>query len=117
MIEAGHFEEMDKILRMTQRHASLVYFLIIKYFLFKLKLCIFYRSSTAEFQDEFSSTDLGLPEQVPPCNDMPTMVFSATLSKELQTNLKKRRKAGSGSKKNQEQRSSLGEHFLKKKFK
>ncbi|TIB12476.1 hypothetical protein E3P92_02529 [Wallemia ichthyophaga] len=77
MIEAGHFEEMDKILRMTQRTS---------------------KSSTAPFQDEFESTEIGLPEEVPATDDMQTMVFSATLSKDLQQNLKRKRKAGSGKK-------------------
>ncbi|EIM19858.1 P-loop containing nucleoside triphosphate hydrolase protein [Wallemia mellicola CBS 633.66] len=94
MIEAGHFEEMDKILRMTQRTS---------------------KSSTAAFQDEFESTEIGLPEEVPATDDMQTMVFSATLSKDLQQNLKRKRKAGSGKKK-QEVKSSLDDLLMRLDF-
>lgn len=69
------------------------------------------RTSTAAFQDEFESTEIGLPDEVPATDDMQTMVFSATLSKDLQQNLKRKRKSGSGKKK-QEVKSSLGEGYL-----
>ncbi|ETW78187.1 hypothetical protein HETIRDRAFT_236608, partial [Heterobasidion irregulare TC 32-1] len=63
MIETGHFAELDNILHLTQR----------------------------QFQCSFASEEIR--EDVSANDKMQTFVFSATLSKDLQRNLKKRQKA------------------------
>ncbi|KAI0281809.1 P-loop containing nucleoside triphosphate hydrolase protein [Russula aff. rugulosa BPL654] len=69
MIETGHFAELDNILKLTQRQ--------------------FQRTVTdPEFHSEPPSTSI--PDNRNPSPPMQTFVFSATLSKELQQNLKKR---------------------------
>ncbi|KAI0051336.1 DEAD-domain-containing protein [Auriscalpium vulgare] len=70
MIETGHFAELDNILRLTQRS--------------------FQKDTTdADFAGTSESTALEAEEEAHP---MQTFVFSATLSKDLQRNLKKRHK-------------------------
>ncbi|KAI0266534.1 DEAD-domain-containing protein [Gloeopeniophorella convolvens] len=69
MIETGHFAELDNILRLTQRK--------------------FQQAST---DPEFDAEPDKAPEETVPEPAMRTFVFSATLSKDLQQNLKKRRR-------------------------
>lgn len=65
MIEAGHFAEMDNILRLTVRQSR-------------------------EDEIESEEDDLQKAEDSGPEDKLQTFVFSATLSKDLQRNLKKR---------------------------
>ncbi|KAF8438991.1 P-loop containing nucleoside triphosphate hydrolase protein [Boletus edulis BED1] len=65
MIEAGHFAEMDNILRLTVR-----------------------QSKQDEIEPELKAQESNASP--PPNDNMQTFVFSATLSKDLQRNLKRR---------------------------
>ncbi|CCO29390.1 hypothetical protein BN14_03402 [Rhizoctonia solani AG-1 IB] len=92
MVEAGHFQELDNIVKLTVR-----------------------RKETDE-QDEmaddpvFAEATAAAVDSVPTNDQMQTFVFSATMSKELQTNLARR----SGKRKNKDQKSSTLDDLLMK---
>ncbi|KAH7912169.1 ATP-dependent RNA helicase [Hygrophoropsis aurantiaca] len=67
MVEAGHFAEMDNILRLTTR-----------------------QSREDEIEPEFSPPESSENSSKSPQDTMQTFVFSATLSKDLQRNLKRK---------------------------
>jgi ATP-dependent RNA helicase DDX24/MAK5 len=88
MIETGHFEELDRILRLTIRAR----YVIRCYVSSSLTM----NSSDVDdtnipnVADTTSSSDY---EEDEPNNNMQTFVFSATMSKDLQQNLKKKSKS------------------------
>ncbi|KIY47368.1 ATP-dependent RNA helicase [Fistulina hepatica ATCC 64428] len=69
MIEAGHFAELDNILRLTLRDQQSVHFFV-----------------------SISPSDEIPADHSPTAGSMQTFVFSATMSKDLQRNLKRRSK-------------------------
>ncbi|KAM0753840.1 P-loop containing nucleoside triphosphate hydrolase protein [Meredithblackwellia eburnea MCA 4105] len=70
MIENGHFAELDNIVRLTRRKSG---------------------KDESEYVDDFGSASRhSKVDTLPPRPDMRTFVFSATMSKDLQRNLKKR---------------------------
>ncbi|TXT07465.1 hypothetical protein VHUM_03185 [Vanrija humicola] len=73
MIETGHFAELESIVKLTQRN---------------------FTPDAGEYDDDptFANTATVL-EDTDARDDMQTFVFSATLSKDLQQNLKKRRRS------------------------
>ncbi|KAJ2933972.1 hypothetical protein H1R20_g3167, partial [Candolleomyces eurysporus] len=93
MIEAGHFAELENILRLTLREAS---------------------EEQIPGEDHENEAD----EEVKDGNEMQTFVFSATLSKDLQRNLKKpmRPKFSSKKKKQQKPASTLDDLLLRLDF-
>ncbi|RXW11918.1 hypothetical protein EST38_g13937, partial [Candolleomyces aberdarensis] len=93
MIEAGHFAELENILRLTLREAS-------------------------EEQIPGEEHENEADEEVKDGNEMQTFVFSATLSKDLQRNLKKpmRPKFSSKKKKQQKPASTLDDLLLRLDF-
>lgn len=91
MIEAGHFKEMDKILRLTRR-----------------------QSKRDEIEPE--SGDLSDAAGQPTRDSMQTFVFSATLSKELQRNLKKRSRHKSRTKGDHKPLSTIDDLLLRLDF-
>ncbi|KAI6000111.1 ATP-dependent RNA helicase [Pisolithus marmoratus] len=91
MIEAGHFEEMDKILRLTRR-----------------------QSKQNEIEPECGNlSDIAEQSTRGP---LQTFVFSATLSKELQRNLKKRSRHKGGKKGDHKPLSTLDDLLLRLDF-
>ena len=90
MIEAGHFVEVENILRLTLRETMLVSILLS----YMLGLTMSPRSRDDQIPTDFND----IPgDQVEQGEDdkgvkdgLQTFVFSATLSKDLQQNLKKR---------------------------
>ncbi|KAJ2915512.1 hypothetical protein MD484_g4910, partial [Candolleomyces efflorescens] len=87
MIEAGHFAELENILRLTLREAS-------------------------EEQIPGEEHENGADEEVKDANAMQTFVFSATLSKDLQRNLKKPMRRSFSSKKKQHKPASTLDDLL-----
>ncbi|WVO14692.1 hypothetical protein L204_102330 [Cryptococcus depauperatus] len=71
MIENGHFDELESIVRLTQRPIS--------------------QQGPDDDDPVFQSLSTALEEAIPR-EDLQTFVFSATLSKDLQRNLKRRNK-------------------------
>ncbi|KAG8216686.1 ATP-dependent RNA helicase [Butyriboletus roseoflavus] len=84
MIETGHFAEMDNILRLTVR-----------------------QSKGDEIEPELNDQERNAGS--PRSDDLQTFVFSATLSKDLQRNLKRRSKIKLGKKGSSKPPSTLGE--------
>ena len=99
MIESGHFAELDNIIRLTTRVPEQVPFSIVRQ---SLKLT--QRFSLDENGEPFDSKDCQPPLQ--------TFVFSATMSKELQQNLKRRRFRKENSRKAEKKVSAIGEWRL-----
>ncbi|KAI0300155.1 DEAD-domain-containing protein [Multifurca ochricompacta] len=93
MVETGHFAELDNILRLTQRRSRQVV-------------------TDQEFHLEPSIASSGLANSSPA---LQTFVFSATLSKELQHNLKRRWRP-KGVKKNNTLASTLDDLLLRLDF-
>ncbi|KAH0835852.1 ATP-dependent RNA helicase [Lanmaoa asiatica] len=91
MIEAGHFAEMDNILRLTIR-----------------------KSKEDEIEPELNGRecDAGSPRS----DNLQTFVFSATLSKDLQRNLKRRFRPKPGKKGNSKPPSTLDDLLLRLDF-
>ncbi|KZP15440.1 DEAD-domain-containing protein [Athelia psychrophila] len=77
MVEAGHFEELEHILRLTFRESN-------------------DEKIETEFEDP---ADVDVVKTVKPGDEMQTFVFSATLSKDLQRNVTKRARPRIGGKK------------------
>ncbi|KAH7887065.1 ATP-dependent RNA helicase [Phlebopus sp. FC_14] len=90
MIEAGHFAEMEKILRLT------------------------IRQPTSEVTTEGRSD--GDDQNAPPRDQLQTFVFSATLSRELQRNLKRRSRTKHDKKGKLQPPSTLDELLLRLDF-
>lgn len=104
MIEAGHFAEMDNILRLTLRQSECVCCLsnILRHY-------ADYTRREDQIEAEFGSSTEDDPSEGtdgPAQDGLQTFVFSATLSKDLQRNLKKR--ARPKGKKRQAPASTLG---------
>ncbi|KAG9104867.1 ATP-dependent RNA helicase [Ceratobasidium sp. 370] len=81
MVEAGHFQELDNIVKLTARKQE---------------------SETPDELEEdpvFAAASAGAVESLPANEKMQTFVFSATLSKELQVNLSRRSSRKGSSKK------------------
>lgn len=85
MIENGHFAELESIVRLTRRKTS------VTSFHRTLADCRRQKPDDA-FQNDFASAvnRYSVVDALPPREDMRTFVFSATMSKDLQRNLKKR---------------------------
>jgi ATP-dependent RNA helicase DDX24/MAK5 len=77
MIETGHFAELENIVGLTQRHLA---------------------PPTEDDDDPVFAQAATTLTSTPAREDMQTFVFSATLSKDLQVNLKKKRRARTGRK-------------------
>jgi ATP-dependent RNA helicase DDX24/MAK5 len=91
MIEAGHFVEVENILQLTLRETMLVNVLLSD----MLGLMMSFRSRDGQIPTDFDDIpgdqgDQGEDEEEGIKNGLQTFVFSATLSKDLQRNLKKR---------------------------
>ena len=84
MIEAGHFVEVENILRLTLRETMLVGVLLSC----MLGLTTSPRSRDDQMPRDFD--DIPEDEEEGSKDGLQTFVFSATLSKDLQRNLKKR---------------------------
>ncbi|KAG8917946.1 ATP-dependent RNA helicase [Tulasnella sp. 417] len=91
MIETGHFKELEKIVRLTFREREGD------------------RTTDPEFPTEDAETSVG-------SDAMQTLVFSATLSKDLQQNLKKRKQRNSRGKGVQKASSALDELLMRLDF-
>ncbi|KAG6377615.1 ATP-dependent RNA helicase [Boletus reticuloceps] len=91
MIEAGHFAEMDNILRLTVR-----------------------QSKQDEIEPELKAQESNASP--PPNDNMQTFVFSATLSKDLQRNLKRRSRPKPGKNGNSKPLSTLDDLLLRLDF-
>jgi ATP-dependent RNA helicase DDX24/MAK5 len=111
MVEQGHFAELDNILRLTTRGYVSVYSL-------QSLLVIWLTTTTfrSEDGDEEDIPDqpqgqsaLAQIEKTPVNEKMQTFIFSATMSKDLQQNLRKRHKAR---RRSGQTASSLGERSL-----
>lgn len=97
MVEAGHFEELEHILRLTFRQSWFV----------SLSYSITNNSEPIEHSDEKIETEFNETSDVEEdssvkasaADDLQTFVFSATLSKDLQRNVKKRSRPPIGGKK------------------
>ncbi|KAG9313623.1 ATP-dependent RNA helicase [Chiua virens] len=91
MIEAGHFAEMDNILRLTVRQSK-------------------------EDEIEPESNDPKTEASSPSTTELQTFVFSATLSKDLQKNLKRRSRPKSGKRGSSKLPSTLDDLLLRLDF-
>lgn len=90
MIEAGHFDEVENILRLTLRETMLVSILLSRI----LGLTMSPRSRDDQILTDFddipgSQVEQDEDEEERIKDGLQTFVFSATLSKDLQRNLKK----------------------------
>ncbi|KAK4688530.1 ATP-dependent RNA helicase DDX24/MAK5, partial [Tremellales sp. Uapishka_1] len=91
MIENGHFKELEHIVGLTQRQAS--------------------QQQNAEIEDPTFAQSATLLSTTSARDDMQTFVFSATLSKDLQANLKRK---GSFGKKGKGKKASALEDLVEK---
>lgn len=91
MIETGHFKELEQIVRLTFREREGD------------------RTTDPEFPSEAAETSAG-------SDTLQTLVFSATLSKDLQQNLKKRKQRHSKGKRAQKASSALDELLMRLDF-
>ncbi|KAH7344801.1 P-loop containing nucleoside triphosphate hydrolase protein [Rhizoctonia solani] len=94
MVEAGHFQELDNIVKLTAR-----------------------KQESEELDDMaddpvFAEATAAAVDSTPANDQMQTFVFSATMSKELQTNLSRR----SGNRKNKKKSSTLDDLLMKLDF-
>ncbi len=110
MIEHGHFAELDNILRLTLREMQYVFQLSIGH---ALPIGRFREDQIdAQFNDdpEAAAKNDDTQHDTTRTDGMQTFVFSATLSKDLQRNLKKRQKyfKNTSRRKKQEPASTLG---------
>jgi ATP-dependent RNA helicase DDX24/MAK5 len=87
MVEAGHFAELEHILRLTLRRSRFVFLCLSPLKASYLTLPL---NSEDEIEPEFNDTSDVEEDLVEGKDDMQTFVFSATLSKDLQRNVKKR---------------------------
>ncbi|CAE6395872.1 unnamed protein product [Rhizoctonia solani] len=92
MVEAGHFQELDNIVKLTARRKE--------------------QDESDEMEDDpvFAEAAAAAVDSAPTNDQMQTFVFSATMSKELQTNLSRR----SGKRKNKDKKSSTLDDLLMK---
>ncbi|KAG8732185.1 ATP-dependent RNA helicase [Ceratobasidium sp. 423] len=92
MVEAGHFQELDNIVKLTARQKE--------------------PEEPNEMADDpvFAEAAAAAVDSTPANEQMQTFVFSATMSKELQTNLSRR----SGRRKNKDKKSSTLDDLLMK---
>ena len=93
MIENGHFAELENIVRLTQRDIGSVTQLD-----FELGKALIFCGLDSQTQgpdddDPIFATATSILSETPARDDMQTFVFSATLSKDLQQNLKHRSRA------------------------
>jgi ATP-dependent RNA helicase DDX24/MAK5 len=110
MIEAGHFAELDNILRLTLRTAPYVHFHLVNYSPIKQVMWLI-REDQIEPELDSDTLNKEYVDDDNRANSMQTFVVSATLSKDLQRNLKKRSRPLS-SKKVKTSTSTLGTFFL-----
>lgn len=93
MIENGHFAELENIVRLTRRKG---YVSSVPFSLQSSSLTSLSPAGRDEpdddYVDDFATavTKHSKVDAIPPRTDMRTFVFSATMSKDLQRNLKKR---------------------------
>lgn len=110
MIENGHFVELETIVRLTQRNTR------------SAGMCsarpiadIFSLTVGPDDDDPIFAANANTLSETAARDDMQTFVFSATLSKDLQQNLKKRQRSGA---KTGKKASALGEsadrHYLER---
>ena len=104
MIEAGHFAELENILRLTLRQSRSVY-LSVTYAARSLTLRL---NSEDEIEPEFNS-HVDDEVKAEDKDGMQTFVFSATMSKDLQRNVKKRTRPKAPGNKKDQPASTLGQ--------
>ena len=85
MIEQGHFQELDNILRLTLRTPKLVPICELRHVTTLTSI----RFDQGLMPEGVEPPTIDTEEE--PRNDLQTFIFSATLSKDLQMNLKKPR--------------------------
>ena len=86
MIETGHFAELENIVRLTQRDIGRVMQILVKMF-----ILIIHRQTQGPDDDDPVFAAATMLSSVEARADMQTFVYSATLSKDLQRNLKRRK--------------------------
>lgn len=125
MTETGHFAELEKILRLTLRENTLVF----NFFHLPMFISMLHTTPCANLHPSPKSSEDQIPVDTEPSSadeddgegketneddqdskedNLQTFIFSATLSKDLQRNVKKRTRPKIGGKKGLKATSTLG---------